>query len=95
MTGETERLIRSLQEKISTIQNETLRFKEENEALKEDLTKKEVDFDNQTVVLSELKNKYNALKIARSLKGEDKEEMKKRIDAMVKEIETCIELIDQ
>ena len=95
MTGHKEHLVQSLQDKISTLKKAYIGLKKENETLKERLTEKELDFDNQKIVLSELETKYNALRLAKTLNGEDSEAMKKRIDAMVKEIETCIELIEQ
>lgn len=95
MTGHKEQLLRSLQDKISTLKKELVRLKQMNETLKERLTKQEVDFDNQKIAIGELQTKYNALKIAKTLEGDNSEAMKKRIDAMVKEIETCIELIEQ
>ncbi|MDA3853706.1 MAG: hypothetical protein PF444_05630 [Bacteroidales bacterium] len=96
MTEETQRLINSLKEKTSTIRSELVKLKRENVVLKEDLVQKEIDYDESQVKLSELDYKYNALKIAKSLQsGDDNEGLKKRIDAMVKEINTCIELIDE
>lgn len=95
MAGHKEQLVRSLHEKISTLKNEYLRLKQENETLEERLTKQEVEFDNQKIALGELHIKYNALKLAKTLEGKDSEATKKRIDAMVKEIETCIELIEK
>ena len=71
-------------------------LKEENIALKDALVQREIDYDESQVKLSELNHKYNALKIAKSLQnGDDNESLKKRIDAMVREIDTCIELVDE
>lgn len=96
MTEETQRLISSLKEKTSTIQNEVINLKKENFALKEELTRKQIDFDESQIKLRELEHKYNALKIAKSLSSNDDEErLKKQLDAMVREIDTCIELIDE
>ena len=96
MTEETQRLINSLKEKTSTIRSELVKLKRENVVLKEDLVQREIDYDESQVKLSELNYKYNALKIAKSLQsGDDNEGLKKQIDAMVKEINTCIELIDE
>ncbi len=96
MTKVTDKLIHSLNEKTSIIKNELLKLKEENTRLQEELTQKQINFDKSQVALGELKNKYNALKLAKSLdQGEDTQALKKRIDAMVREIDTCIELIDE
>ena len=95
MTKEAERLIQSLNEKTSLIKDELLRLKDENIRLENELMQKQVDFDESQVALSEIQKKYNALKLAKALEsGEDNRDLKKRIDAMVKEIDTCIELID-
>ena len=96
MTEETQRLISSLREKISAIQNNLVTLKEANILLREELIQKQIAFDESQVKLSELDKKYNALKIAKALEsGDDNESLKKRIDAMVREIDTCIELIDE
>lgn len=96
MTEETRRLIASLKEKTSTITNEYIRLKRENVRLHEDLIKREIDYDESQIELSELKHKYNALKIAKSLPNDgDNNGLKKQINAMVREIDTCIELIEK
>lgn len=95
MTGHKKQLVQSLEEKISNLKNAFLSLKKQNETLSEQVIQLEVERDNQKVVISELQSKYNALKLAKTLEGEDSEAMKKRIDAMVKEIETCIELIEK
>lgn len=96
MTEETQRLIKSLIDKTTAIKSEVVKLKKENVVLKEELVQKQVDYDESQVKLSELNHKYNALKIAKSLQsGDDNEGLKKRIDAMVREIDTCIELIDE
>lgn len=96
MTEETQRLINSLREKTSAIQSELVKLKGESRKLREELVKKQIDYDESQLKLSELDHKYNALKIAKSLQnGGDNESLKKQINAMVREIDTCIELIDE
>ena len=96
MTEETQRLINSLREKTATIQKELVELMDENVSLKEEMVRKQVEFDESQIKLSELNQRYNALKIAKSLQsGDNNQSLKKRINAMVKEINTCIELIDE
>jgi len=96
MTEQTERLIRSLNDKSAAIQNKLLELKIENERLRSELNQKQIALDESQIRMNELEKKYNALKLAKSLSGSnDNEDLKKRIDAMVKEIDTCIELIDE
>ncbi len=95
MAKETDRLIFSLNEKTSLIKNELVKLQRENKRLQEELERKQIDFDESQVALSEMEKKYNALKFAKTLETNISNiEQKKRIDAMVKEINTCIELID-
>ncbi len=96
MTEETQRLINSLKDKVSIVQNEVISLKKKNIDLNEALNRLQIDFDDSRVELSELKHKYKALKIAKSLDNTgDNESLKKQINAMVREIDTCIELIDE
>jgi len=96
MTEETQRLINSLREKTSAIQDELVKLKAENSELRRELVQKQIDNDESQMKISELDHKYNALKIAKSLQnGGDNKSLKKQIDAMVREIDTCIELIDE
>lgn len=96
MTDETKRLIQSLKTKASTIITEVERLKQENGMLKQELETTVVELDNSRVKHNELESKYEALKIAKALNnGDDNSELKKQIDAMVREIDTCIELVEQ
>jgi hypothetical protein len=96
MTEETERLIKSLQEKTSLLKNELLSLKHENSVLHEELEAKQLAMDESKVKLGELEHRYSTLKIAKALgSNADNDSLKKQVNAMVREIETCIELIDK
>lgn len=96
MTENVQRLTNALSEKILAIQNEVLRLKKENRELSERVEAKQVRCDECEVRLNELEHKYNALKIAKSLNDETgSAEARKRMDAMVREIDKCIELINE
>lgn len=96
MTEETIRLITSLKSKTSTIKNELIKLKEENEILRKKLSEEQDASVERNLMISEMKDKYETLKIAKSLNNDsDNEALKKRINAMVREIDTCIELIEQ
>lgn len=96
MTEETKRLISSLEEKTSLIKNELVKLKHENKVLREQLDENQLTMDENKVRYGELKYRYDTLKIAQSFDGNsDNTDLKKQINAMVREIEKCIELIDQ
>lgn len=96
MTEETERLISSLREKTSLIKNELVILKHENQVLREKADKNQLTMDEDRVRYGELKYKYDTLKIAKAFEGNtDNGDLKKQVNAMVREIEKCIELIDQ
>ncbi len=62
----------------------------ENKDLKERMQQTEQE-------LNDLKNKYNTLKIAKSLKasGEDKHDARIKVNKMVREIDKCIALLNR
>lgn len=96
MTEETVRLINSLKEKALAIQHKVIKLKNENVEIVKELERLQIECDENKVKLSELGQKYKALKIAKSLgNADDTDSLKKQINAMVREIDTCIELIDE
>lgn len=96
MTEETNRLILSIKEKTSLIIKEVERLKAENSNLAQQLESTIVELDNSREKQKELESRYNTLKIAKTLSNsEDSDAVKKRINAMVREIDTCIGLIEQ
>jgi len=62
----------------------------ENQDLKDRIRKTELE-------LNDLKNKYNTLKIAKSLtaSSEDKHDAKIKVNKMVREIDKCIALLNR
>lgn len=96
MTEETNRLILSIKEKTSLIIKEVERLKAENSNLAQQLESTIVELDNSREKQKELESRYKTLKIAKTLSNsEDSDAVKKRINAMVREIDTCIGLIEQ
>jgi hypothetical protein len=67
-------------------------LKEENELLYSKLTILESQITKEKQLFNELENKYQTLKIAKTIEGskEDKRDTKLKINALIREIDACI-----
>jgi hypothetical protein len=97
MTEENVRLINSLKEKVLILQNSAVKYRASNALLEDRLANQKTSLDECLEKKKVLEDKYNALKIAKSFGNseERKEKLLRQIDAMVREIDESIELIDE
>ena len=72
-------------------------LREENKTLKETLMQKQVSFLNIQEELRDISQKYDRLKMVKmmSRQDEDLKETKQRLSKLVREINTCIALVNE
>ncbi|MDR1707908.1 MAG: hypothetical protein LBR46_07875 [Prevotella sp.] len=71
-------------------------LKDENSLLKKQLSQKKVEVESLTSQIEELKIKYDNVKFARSLtsgSSEEKEQAKKRLSKLVRDVDKCITML--
>ncbi len=71
-------------------------LKDENSLLKKQLSKKSTEVDSLTSQIEELKIKYDNVKFARSFtsgNSEEKEQAKKRLSKLVRDVDKCITML--
>jgi phage shock protein A len=97
MTEEQAALIRVFTEKLETLKTHYLRLKDENQRLTEQVRTLEDTCGRFQADFSELKEKHRMLMISKSFSGNDDErkEMKKKVGMMVREIDKCLELLNE
>ncbi len=90
-------IIINLKEKITGIISLYESSKYEVENLKKELENLEIKKKNLEKNISELENKYNSLKLAKTLTGskQDNAEAKSKINNIVREIDKCIALLNR
>lgn len=97
MTEEQANLLSALKEKIETLKAQYSEINRDYKALQEENSKAMIE-------LAELKNKhlelvhnFEMLKISRAFSGSDEEKkgLKKKIGLMVRDIDKCIELLNE
>lgn len=97
MTEEQAELIRVFTGKLDFLKMQYLRLKQENLRLTEQVKSLEDTCSKVQSDFSELKEKHRVLMISKSFSGSDDErkEMKKKVGMMVREIDKCLELLNE
>ncbi|GGG49058.1 hypothetical protein GCM10011414_18590 [Croceivirga lutea] len=90
--GEFVDVVDSLENKVNRILQKMEQLKKANHSLKQELSllKKEQVSTNQ--ILADWEEKYNSLKMANAMLGSnvDKTEAKLKINALIRELDSCI-----
>ena len=93
----TEKSVDLLEDKLNTLLERYVFLKEENEILLNNISNLQqlnAQYDRD---LSQIKEKYDLLKFAKTIDGsiENSRETKQKINALVREIDKCIVLLNQ
>ena len=97
MKNRYEELIRAFEIKLRKLISEYKSLQEQNSFLKEDLDRKQTDLMHAHKEVLELRKNYDHLRIARNLciSEVDRDESRKQITKMVREIDKCLALLDE
>ena len=88
-------LVKSIKEKIKKLLFVVDELKKENSILKKDIQQYKKQNDSMIIKINNLTQKSDLLKINQSIESEvDSSYTKKKIDHYIKEIDKCINLID-
>lgn len=89
-------LLSGIDAKVSSLQGQTLQFKQEIRVLKAKIHEQETIIDNNQKKITELENKNSILKIGGSVNttGKASLQAKQTINELVREIDKCIKLLD-
>ncbi|PNW28748.1 hypothetical protein [Formosa algae] len=92
-----EEIVDALEDKISKMLGNVDALKQENAKLKEDLQNSQHNLQNHKQEIEAWSEKYEALKIAKSMLGSDdnKKETKLKINSLVREIDYCISQLSE
>ncbi|MBP1840795.1 hypothetical protein [Formosa algae] len=92
-----EEIVDALEDKISKMLRNVDALKQENAKLKEDLQNSQHNLQNHKLEIEAWSEKYEALKIAKSMLGSDdnKKETKLKINSLVREIDYCISQLSE
>lgn len=87
-----EEIVNALEEKISKMLHKLDVLKQSNAKLQEDLNQSRQRIQVQKQEIESWEDKYEALKIAKSMLGSDenKRETKLKINSLIREIDYCI-----
>ncbi|WP_435139439.1 hypothetical protein [Formosa sp. A9] len=87
-----EEIVNALEEKISKMLHKLDVLKQSNAKLQEDLNQSRQRIQIQKQEIESWEDKYEALKIAKSMLGSDenKRETKLKINSLIREIDYCI-----
>ncbi|WP_066218609.1 hypothetical protein [Formosa haliotis] len=87
-----EEIVDALEDKISKMLQRVDALKQSNAKLEEDLKQSRLNLQSQQQEIEAWAEKYEALKIAKSMLGSDdnKRETKLKINSLVREIDYCI-----
>jgi regulator of replication initiation timing len=87
--------LRSIQDKLQLLLKQQQLLQKENQRLKKDLDKALMDKDGQDSILEGLKQQLESAAIGGAKwSPADKQQMEKRIDGYLKEIEKCLALLN-
>ena len=83
--------------KLKTLLENYSFLKEENEVLYDKIAVLENQITKEKQVNDEIEKKYQTLKIAKTIEGskEDRRETKLKINALIREIDTCISQLSE
>lgn len=97
MTNEQEELITRIKDKVLLLKENLSESRIENEALRSEIYNCQNRLAETTLELETKKKQYADLQLATSIAGgsiESKNESAKRINKLVREIDKCIELLN-
>jgi hypothetical protein len=85
-------VVNLFENKLKTLLENYKFLKEENEVLYNKIAVLEHQIIKEKQFTNEIENKYQTLKIAKAIEGskEDRRETKLKINALIREIDTCI-----
>ncbi|MEX1384586.1 hypothetical protein [Lutibacter sp.] len=85
-------VINLFENKLKTLLENYSFLKEENEVLYDKIAVLEAQITKEKQFNNEIEKKYQTLKIAKTIEGskEDRRETKLKINALIREIDTCI-----
>lgn len=97
MEVEQKDIVITLKDKIKKLLSLYNNLKAENLALKKQVDESKIQLKNKDSELEFLKNKYNKLKLAKSLLASegDSHDAKIKINRIVREIDKCIALLNR
>ncbi|WP_159023141.1 hypothetical protein [Formosa sp. L2A11] len=92
-----EEIVDALEDKISKMLHKVVALQQENAKLKEDLQQSQHHLQNNKQEVEAWVEKYEALKIAKSMLGSDDntKETKLKINSLVREIDYCISQLSE
>ncbi|WP_298366650.1 hypothetical protein [uncultured Lutibacter sp.] len=81
-----------IENKLNSLLENYIFLKEENEILYNKIAVLENEITKDKQLINEIENKYQALKIAKTIEGskEDSRNTKLKINALIREIDNCI-----
>ena len=97
MTDEQAILLRDLKEKISVLKEQLTELKKSYKTLNEENVALKNSLSDVNERYEELNHNHEMLKISKAFSGseEEKEGLKKKIGLMVRDIDKCIELLNE
>ena len=95
MATEHQKLLIDLEVRVKQMMVLCDRLKEENMRLKNDVRLKQKEIDSISDEFSQLKTKYDNLKMARTITAAsvDVEQAQKKLSGLVREVDKCINLL--
>ena len=90
--SEIAEIIDTLEIKIEKLFAKIDSLEEKNQALQVDLKKSAISFQNQNLVVEQLKKDYETIKTANSLLGSEdyKRDTKLKINSLIRDIDYCV-----
>ncbi len=96
MSNITE-VVNLVEDKLKTLLENYSFLKEENELLYNKITVLENQITEEKQLFNEIERKYQTLKIAKTIEGskEDRRETKLKINALIREVDSCIHQLSE
>lgn len=90
-------VVNLVENKLQLLLEKFIFLKEENELLHQKITKLEMKLQEEKQLLNDFDKKYQTLKIAKTIEGskEDRKETKLKINALIREIDSCINQLSE
>ncbi|MDP3311883.1 hypothetical protein [Lutibacter sp.] len=90
-------VVNLVENKLQLLLEKFIFLKEENELLHQKITKLEMKLEEEKQLLNDFDKKYQTLKIAKTIEGskEDRKETKLKINALIREIDSCINQLSE
>lgn len=95
MTSQHQQLINDFEHKFCELLQNYSRLKEENQRLSDELAQKKEELLDAHSQIVNLRSNYDSLKIAQSIGNteEDKKKAYKRLTRLVRDVDTCLDLL--